>query len=35
MMPLAMSSTMPIAVVAEANAMVWAKMPGHQELAVR
>ena len=28
MMPLVMSSAMPIAVVAEANTMVWAKIPG-------
>ena len=28
MMPLAMSSVMPMAVVAEANAMVCTKMPG-------
>ena len=28
MMPLLMSSVMPIAVVAAANTMVWAKMPG-------
>ena len=34
MMPLLMSSAMPIAVVAAAKTMVWAKMPGHQELAV-
>ena len=27
-MPLLMSSHMPMAVVAAANAMVWAKMPG-------
>ena len=28
MMPLLMSSHMPMAVVAAANTMVWAKMPG-------